>query len=151
MKYKSSFTKGIKLAVLILLLFWLVNTFVTINSNGIKDVIVSSTFMLVFIAIFILAFTKATYIVVKNKSIKYVRMFILRNSVEIEKINKIQKDIAGGLYTSLLLAYKDGGKLKNIKIVTLTFKNDTLRQFVSDLKNRNPQIEVDESVNELIT
>jgi hypothetical protein len=151
MKYKSNITKPIKLSILLLLLFWVVNFIAIISSNGYKDAIVFSMFMLVFMIIFISAFVKGTYIVLKDKKVEYVHMFALRKLIEISKITKIQKGMVSGFYTSLSLVYEDGGKLKDIKIITLTFKNDTLRQFVSDLKNQNSNLDVDSSVNELLT
>ncbi len=151
MKYKSNITKQIKLSILLLLLFWVVNFIAIINSNGYKDAIVFSSLMLGFIIVFVLAFVKGIYIVVKNNNVEYVHMFVLRKVVEISKIIKIQKGMIGGLYTSLLLVYEDGGKLKDIKIVTLTFKEDTLKQFVSDLKIQNPHISIDQSADEFIS
>ncbi len=48
------------------------------------------------------------------------------------------------------LEYDENGKTKDIKIGVLSFKKDTLKQFVSDLKNQNPKIEIDQSVSESV-
>jgi hypothetical protein len=149
MKYQSSITKAIKLTVVVLFLFWLINTLVIINTNGIKDTVVSSVLMFIFAIVFISAFVKGIYVVIENNSLKYVHMFVLRKSIPVEKIKKIQKSLMGGMYTSLSLI-SDGDNIKEIKIVTITFKKDTLKRFVSDLKRQNPQIEIDQSVNEFI-
>jgi len=150
MKYKSSLTKSIKLTILILLLFWIVNFLAIINSNGIKDALVFSIFMLCFAIIFVSAFVKGVFLVIENNRVKYVHMFILRKIVEIGQISKIQKGLMGGLYNSLSLVYKDNEKLKDIKITTLTFSKNTLKRFISDLKNKNPKIEIDQSINEFL-
>jgi hypothetical protein len=151
MKYTSSLTKGIKLATLLLLLFWVVNSLVIINSNGIRDAMVFSLLMFGFVIAFILVFVSGIYITVANNNVKYVHMFLLRTVVEIGKIHKLEKSLMGGLYKSLSLIYEDNGKVKDIKISTLTFNNDTLKQFVSDLKKQNPQIDVDQSATDLIS
>lgn len=151
MKYKSSLTKQIILTIIILFMFWVINFLVIINSNGVKDAIIFSSLMIAFAIVFVSAFVKGIYITIENNIVKYVHMFVLRKSVEIGKINKIQKSLMSGLYTSLSLVYEENGKVKDIKIATLTFKKDTLKQFISDLKKQNPQIEVDQSANEFIS
>ena len=147
MKYKSSLTREIKLAIILLILFWIINFFVIKNSNGIKDTVMFSLLMLCFITVFTLAFAKGIYIAIENSNVKYVSMFVLRKSVNIRKINRIQKGLMGGIYKTLLLMYEDNGKIDDMKIATLTFKKETLKQFESDLKNQNPNITIDQAVN----
>ena len=151
MKYKSSFNKEIKITILLLSLFWVVNFLAIINSNGIKDVLAFSVFMLIFAVTYISFLVKGIYIVVENNSVKYIHMFFLRREVEITKINKIQTGTMGGFYKSLSLIYEGNGEVNDIKIGTLTFKKDTLKQFVMDLTKQNPQIDLDESAMEIIS
>ena len=146
MEYKSSFTTPIISAIIILFLFWLINFLVIIKSNGIGDVIAFSSLMVIFAVVFISFLVRGIYIVVENNNVKYVHMFFLRREVEIAKINKIKKSIMSGMYSSLSLLYQDNGKAKDIKISTFSFKNDTLKQFLSDLKTQNPKIEIDQSI-----
>lgn len=151
MKYNSSFTKPIKLTILILFLFWAINTLVIINTNGIRDAVISSIFMLAFAIFFVSAFVKGIYVVVENDTVKYVHMWILRKRIEIGRISKIQKSLMGGMYSSLSLIYEDNGKPADIKIGTITFKKENLKQFILDLRRQNPKIDLDQSVNELIS
>lgn len=151
MKYKSSFTQPVKLSIFLLLLFWAVNCLVITNSNGLHDALVFSALMLAFTTIFVLAMVKGTNIVVENNSVTYSQMSVLRTTMDIGKINKIQKDLMGGLYKSLSLVSEENGKSKNIKISTVTFKNETLKLFVADLTKQNPKIFVDSSVDELLS
>ncbi len=149
MKYKSNVTKQIKLSILFLILFWIVNFIAITNNNGYKDALVFSLFMLAFTVVFILTFVRGIYLVIENNEVKYVHMFLLRKNVEISKISTIKKAFMGGLYTSLSLGYEDNGKEKEMKIATLSFKNNTLKQFVSDLKNQKQSINVDPLISEL--
>ncbi len=151
MKYKSSLTKPITFAIIILLLFWVVNFWVIINSNDMKDAIVFSALMFGFLIVFVSVLVKGIYVIIENNSVKYVHMFVLRKAVEIAKINKIQKSLIGGFYNSLSLIYEENGKIKDIKIITLTFRKDILKKFVSDLKIQNPGMVIDQSVNEFIS
>lgn len=149
MKYQSNATKGIKLAIILLFLFWVANFFVIINTNGIKDATVFSVIMIVFAIVFISLFLKGIYIVIEANNVKYVHMFLLRKLMPIEEIRKIQKGSMGGTYTSLSLIGEKNGDAKEIKISTVSFKKETLKQFVVDLKKQNPQIEIDKSVDKM--
>lgn len=151
MIYKSSCTREIKLTILFLFLFWLINTMVIINSNGIQDAIVSSVLMIIFAFVFVSAFVKGIYVVMENNYIKYVHMFLLRKTVDMGKITKIQMDLMGGLYKSISLVYLENGKEKKVKISAITFKKNILKQFISDLKNQNNNIEIDESVDKFLS
>ena len=146
MKYKSSFTKPIIIATILLLLFWAVNFMVIVSSNGIKEATVFSVFMLIFAFAFILVFVKGIYLSLENNTVKYVHMFLIKKGIEVQKIHKIQKGSMAGLYSSLSLVYEESGQIKDMKIITIIFKQDTLKQFVSDLKTQNPKIEIDQSV-----
>ncbi len=151
MKYKSSLTKEIKLAILLLLLFWVINILVIINSNGIKDAIIASLLIFGFAIVFVSALVRGIYIVIENNSVKYVHMFLLKKTLEIVKINEIQKGSIKGVFKALLLIYTENGKVKHMKISLLTFKKETLKQFVSDLKKQNPQINIAQSASEFIS
>jgi|SRR5581483_2038217 len=146
MKYKSGFTTPIISAIIILFLFWLINFLVILKSNGTGDVITFSLLMIAFAIVFISFLVKGIYVVVENNKVRYVHMFFLKKEIEIIKINSIKKSLVSGIYNSLSLVYEDGGEAKDIKISTFSFKNDTLKQLISDLKTRNPKIEVDQSV-----
>jgi len=78
-------------------------------------------------------------------------MFLRREIFEIGKIKKIQMGLMGGLYKSLLLIYSENGSEKNVKIITATFKKDTLKQFILDLKKQNYNIEIEESVDKFLS
>jgi hypothetical protein len=54
------------------------------------------------------------------------------------------------MYKSLILVYEDDGKTNYLKIIALTFKKETLKQFIFDLIKENPQIIVDQSINEIV-
>jgi len=151
MKYKSSLTGEMKLAILFLFLFWLINTLVIISSNGIRDAVESSVLMIIFAVVFVLAFVKGIYVVMENAYIKNVHMFFLKETANIEKITKVQMGLMGGLYKSILLVYSENGREKNVKIGITTFKKDILKQLISDLKNQNNNIEIDESVNKFFS
>ncbi len=150
MKYKSHLTNGIKVGIVIILLFWVANIMAIITTVSIADAIIFSSLLLVFATFYILALVKGIYLVIENNRVKYIHMFLRKRMVEIGKINKIQKDLYWG-YPSLSLIYEEDGKLKDIKILTSTFKKDTLKQFVFDLKNQNPGIDIDKAVNDLVS
>jgi hypothetical protein len=150
MKYKSSFTNEIKIAVMVLVSYWLVNTWVASSNNNLSDTISLSVAILLLALAFLMALTKFTYLVIEDSQVKYVPMFFQRGRLEISKVQTIQKGVIGGLFKFLFLTYEDSGKVKRMKVSPITFKKDTLKQFVSDLKTKNPQVVIDSSTNELI-
>ena len=150
MKYKSNITKEIKITISVLLLYWLFSVLISLKNNGIGDIAIMSVFILGFSVIFISAFVNGTYLVIENNSVTYVLMYVLKEKAEISKLQKIQKGSIGGVFKSLLLTYEDNGEVKDIKISLISFKKDTLKKIVSDLKMKSPHINVDESANELM-
>lgn len=146
-KYSSSITGEVKFFIVSFLSFWMFMTLVSIDSNGIGSTVSLSIFLFVFVTVLSYALVKYTYLTVDNNKVKYVHTFVQREELEINQIKKIQKGIIGGLFKFLLLTYEIHGKTKQMKISPLTFKKETLKQFILELKRKNPQIDLDQSVN----
>lgn len=144
MKYQASFTKGINTAIAIIVLYLVI--VILLGSKSVSDLILISVPVILFGIIYIAALTKGTYVVIENGGVKNYLMFLPKGTAEINTIKKIQNGSLGGIYKALVLAYEENGKLKAINISTLNFKKDTLKRFVSDLKNQNPKIDIDQSV-----
>ena len=147
MKYKASFTKGIYLAIIIIILYLVIT--VMLGSNSVSDLIQISVPVIIFGIVYILALTMGTHIVIENNSVKNYLMFLPKGTAEINTIKKIQSGSIGGIFKALILAYEENGKAKAMNISILNLKKNTLKQFVSDLRKQNPQISIDQSVNEL--
>ncbi|MFA6105427.1 MAG: hypothetical protein WC725_02390 [Patescibacteria group bacterium] len=91
MKYKSSLTNEIKITIIVLLLFWVINISVITNTNGVRDALGFSLLMFGFAVAYILALTKGAYLIIENNGVKYVHLFVIRRIVEIKKIVKYKK------------------------------------------------------------
>lgn len=148
MRYKSSLTKEVKLSILIIFFFWVFNIWFSSGSNSIGSIIEISLLILIFTTVFIYALIGATYVLIEDNKVKYIHMFLRRGAPEIRMINGIRIGLIGGVYKSLLLVYSENEIEKEMKIGITTFKKNTLKQLILDLKSQNNNIEIDKSVDE---
>ncbi len=134
MKYKSSMTGEVWSAIIILLIYLLVNTWTSLESNGARYTVFFSACIFLVAVIIIFSLVRGTYLVVENGMVKYVHTFLQREKLEIANVSTIQKGIIGGIFSFMFLTYEDRGKIRHMRISPLTFKKTTLKQFVSEIK-----------------
>lgn len=130
--------------------YWIFSTLMSIETHGVQGSIVFSLLVLFFCLVFIYGWTKQTYLVINDNQVKYVSFFIQRKVADISDIKVITTSIIAGFIKFLCVIHIHNGKKELLQISPVSFSKKTLNEFVLGLKNKNPKIEIHESVNKLI-
>lgn len=148
-RFISSITGEVKFFVAFLMFFWGFMTLVSLDSNGLKSTINMSAVILLSVLVVAYALVRYTYLTIDEQKVKYVHTLVQRSEVDISQIKKIQRGTVAGVFKFLLLTYNVDGRVRHVKISPLTFTKEVLDQFISEIKRRNPSVDVDKSVDSI--
>lgn len=149
-KFTSNITGEVIVFIVVLLIYWFINTIVSMDSNPANITITFSVSIIIVTSIFFYAFIKHTYLLIDGNSIKYVHTFIHRKQIQIPQIETIQTGVVAGFLKFLMLTYNLRGEKRRLLISPQTFRKEKLKEFIFELKKINPKIQIHESVNMIL-
>jgi hypothetical protein len=116
----------------------------TFSGGGFPGIELIAAASIIAVILFVMIFS---YAVIEGNTLKFVWLFFLRRTIDIDSITHINDQntfkIAKSQFRSLYIFYKDkAGDTKSIEFRITIFPERTLGLLVKDLKAINPRIEL---------
>lgn len=103
--------------------------------------------MALLLVVVALLFTRLSYVSISGTTLKFVDIFFIRRTVDINSITEINDQptfkMAKGAFRSLYIFYKNNeGKIKWIELRITIYPEKTLGKLIKDLMQFNPNIKL---------